>query len=106
MSKKKEAFVLSVTATVEEALAALRDGDLTQAQYLEWDTAARPFTIVIDGQSLILEPRENSSGSFGFGYYGKVNIKVGQEPVKFQASLSLTVEEVTPSVTRRVGFRF
>lgn len=117
MAKKKEAFVLSETATVEEALAALRDGNLTHAQYLEWDAArvrqlqgradgqrkdcpitlnqfltlARPITLMVDGQSITLEPREYSSGSFGFGYYGKVTTKIGEQQIKLQASISLVV---------------
>lgn len=46
---------------------------------------------VIDGQEILAEAREFSSGSFGYFTNGKVTIEVDGIPVKCQLSISLVV---------------
>jgi len=115
----KEGFVLKPDATMEEALGAVQDGSLSQAQFLEWDRArskkakrgggngnipktkcpltaeefianAKPITVDLQGTLVTFEPKVFSSGSFGWGFYGKMDIKVGNKPIKVQSSSSLT----------------
>ena len=52
---------------------------------------AKPITLDIGGQEIDLEPRQFSSGSFGYGFSGKVQTKVGKVAVKLQCSLNMTV---------------
>jgi hypothetical protein len=61
---------------------------LTRAQFLE---KAEPVKITINGQEIIADRREFSTGSFGWYYNGKVNISVDGKPLSVQIGLNLTV---------------
>src|SRR3990167_7353212 len=117
MSKsKKTGFVLSEKATMEDALAALKRGDLSQDQFMEWDKfrskstgrvsmkktgqqisqdeflkKAGSIVLEIQDQKVVLAPRQNSSGSLGWGSYGKMDLTVGDKSIKVQCSLNLVV---------------
>lgn len=45
----------------------------------------------VAGQEVIAEPREFSTGSFGWFYNGKLTVDVGGKKVKVQANCSFTV---------------
>jgi hypothetical protein len=47
--------------------------------------------VVINGQELIADKREFSTGSFGWYYNGKINIIVDGKPLSVQIGLNLTV---------------
>jgi hypothetical protein len=113
MAKKK---MLTPDMTVAEALALVKNNDVPMEAYEEWDAArmkklgarsttsadeqiskadflkdAKSVTMVVDGTSYTLEPKEFSTGSLGWGYHGKLGIKVGDKTVKVQGSVNLTV---------------
>jgi hypothetical protein len=52
---------------------------------------AEPVKVVINGQELIADKREFSTGSFGWYYNGKINISVDGKPLSIQVGLNLTV---------------
>lgn len=123
----KKGFVLGPNATVDEAIEALQNGDLTREQYAEWDRArmqrlkgkpskgggggnkttcplttkdflakATPINLEVDGQVVSLAPRQfgkdgDAERSFGWGYSGKIDKKVGDKSVKLQSSINLVV---------------
>jgi hypothetical protein len=52
--------------------------------------SAEAFALAGNGVQIMVEPREFSTGSFGFGGQGKVVIKVGGVAVPCQVSLNIT----------------
>jgi hypothetical protein len=52
---------------------------------------AEPVKIVINGQEIIADKREFSTGSFGWYYNGKITIPVDGKPLSIQIGLNLTV---------------
>lgn len=117
MAKKK---MLTATTTQEDALKLVASGDVPIEAYQEWDATrakskpayngnsecqitkgdfldkAGPLTVVVDGTKVSLEPREFSSGSFGWYYSGKLNIEVDGKPIKAQVGLNFTVVNSKP----------
>ncbi len=61
---------------------------VTRAQFLE---KAESVKLTINGQELIADKREFSTGSFGWYYNGKINILVDGKPLSVQVGLNLTV---------------
>jgi hypothetical protein len=61
---------------------------VTKTQFIE---KAEPVKVVINGQELIADKREFSTGSFGWYYNGKINIIVDGKPLSIQVGLNLTV---------------
>jgi len=61
---------------------------LSKTQFID---KAEPVKVVINGQELIADKREFSTGSFGWYYNGKVNIIVDGKPLSVQIGLNLTV---------------
>ena len=61
---------------------------LSKTQFID---KAEPVKIVINGQEIIADKREFSSGSFGWYYNGKINITVDGKPLSVQIGLNLTV---------------
>jgi hypothetical protein len=61
---------------------------VTRTQFLE---KAEPVKIVINGQELVADKREFSTGSFGWYYNGKVTIPVDGKSLSIQVGLNLTV---------------
>ena len=61
---------------------------VTRAQFAE---KAEPLKVVINGQELIAEVKEFSTGSFGWYLNGKTNIDVGGKLVTVQIGMNLTV---------------
>jgi hypothetical protein len=61
---------------------------VTRAQFKE---TAEPLKVVINGQELIAEPKEFSTGSFGWFLNGKVLVPVGGKNVSVQVGMNLTV---------------
>jgi hypothetical protein len=61
---------------------------VSRTQFLE---KAEPVKLVINGQELIADKREFSTGSFGWYYNGKVTISVDGKPLSIQVGLNLTV---------------
>ncbi len=52
---------------------------------------AKPIEIIIDGQKLLLTPKEFSTGSVGFGCNGKIVIGVVDlGPATYQLGINLT----------------
>jgi len=52
---------------------------------------AKPVEVIINGQPVVAEVKEFSTGSFGWHYGDKVTLKVGDTLVKVQVGLTLTV---------------
>ncbi|MFO0578021.1 MAG: hypothetical protein U1A78_28760 [Polyangia bacterium] len=61
---------------------------VTRTQFKE---TAEPLKVVINGQELIAEPKEFSTGSFGWFLNGKVLVPVGGKNVSVQVGMNLTV---------------
>jgi hypothetical protein len=61
---------------------------VTKTQFIE---KAEPVKVVINGQELIADKREFSTGSFGWYFNGKINIMVDGKPLSIQVGLNLTV---------------
>jgi hypothetical protein len=61
---------------------------VTRTQFLE---KAEPVKILINGQELVADKREFSTGSFGWYYNGKVTIPVDGKSLSIQVGLNLTV---------------
>jgi hypothetical protein len=61
---------------------------LSKTQFIE---KAEPVKVVINGQELLADKREFSTGSFGWYYNGKINITVDGKPLSIQVGLNLTV---------------
>jgi hypothetical protein len=54
-------------------------------------------TLRMGDTTLRLEPQEFSSGSYGWGYFGKLTADVNGVPVKFQASINIVVAGSKPA---------
>jgi hypothetical protein len=61
---------------------------LSKTQFID---KAEPVKVSINGQELIADKREFSTGSFGWYYNGKINITVDGKPLSVQIGLNLTV---------------
>ncbi len=61
---------------------------VTRTQFLE---KAEPVKVNINGQEIVADKREFSTGSFGWYYNGKINITVDGKPLSIQVGLNLTV---------------
>jgi hypothetical protein len=61
---------------------------VTRAQFLE---KAEPVKLVINGQELLADKKEFSTGSFGWYFNGKVNVTVDGKPLSVQVGMNLTV---------------
>lgn len=61
---------------------------VTRTQFNE---SAEPLKIVINGSELIAEPKEFSTGSFGWYLNGKVVVPVAGKNVSVQIGMNLTV---------------
>lgn len=61
---------------------------LTKTQFID---KAEAVKITINGQELIADKREFSTGSFGWYHNGKVVITVDGKPLSVQIGLNLTV---------------
>ena len=61
---------------------------LSRSQFLE---KAEAIKVVINGQELIADKREFSTGSFGWYHNGKININVDGKLLSVQVGLNLTV---------------
>ena len=51
---------------------------------------AKPITVSLNGQPVLLEVKEFSTGSLGYYANGKVTLDVGGTLVKFQVGFQLT----------------
>ncbi len=61
---------------------------VTRPQFLE---KAEAVKLVINGQEIVADKREFSTGSFGWYYNGKVSITVDGKPLSVQCGINLTV---------------
>jgi hypothetical protein len=61
---------------------------LSKTQFID---KAEPVKVVINGQELVADKREFSTGSFGWYYNGKINISVDGKLLSVQVGLNLTV---------------
>jgi hypothetical protein len=61
---------------------------VSKTQFIE---KAESVKVVINGQELIADKREFSTGSFGWYHNGKINITVDGKPLSIQVGLNLTV---------------
>jgi len=61
---------------------------VSRTEFLE---KAEPVKVIINGQELIADKREFSTGSFGWYYNGKINVTVDGKPLSVQLGLNLTV---------------
>ena len=52
---------------------------------------AEPIKLVINGQELVADKREFSTGSFGWFFNGKISVPVDGKPRSVQVCLNLTV---------------
>jgi hypothetical protein len=57
----------------------------------EFLAKAAPVAIKVNGQTVTLDPRTFSTGSFGWYFSGKVSIEIDGKPVAVQCGLNLTV---------------
>jgi hypothetical protein len=61
---------------------------LSKTQFIE---KAEPVKLVINGQELLADKKEFSTGSFGWYYNGKVNVMVDGKLLSVQVGMNLTV---------------
>ena len=61
---------------------------VSRTQFLE---NAESVKVTINGQEIIADKREFSTGSFGWYYNGKINIAVDGKTLSVQVGLNLTV---------------
>ena len=61
---------------------------VSRTQFLE---KAEAIKVVINGQELIADKREFSTGSFGWYYNGKISVTLDGKPLSIQVGLNLTV---------------
>jgi hypothetical protein len=61
---------------------------VSRTQFLE---KAEAIKVVINGQELIADKREFSTGSFGWYHNGKITITIDGKPLSIQVGLNLTV---------------
>ena len=61
---------------------------VSRTQFLE---KAEPVKVSINGQEIIADKREFSTGSFGWYYNGKISVTVDGKPLSIQVGLNLTV---------------
>jgi hypothetical protein len=61
---------------------------VSRAQFLE---KAESVKVTINGQEIVADKREFSTGSFGWYYNGKINISVDGKSLSVQVGLNLTV---------------
>ena len=61
---------------------------ISKTQFLE---KAEPVKITINGQELVADRREFSTGSFGWYHNGKISFTVEGKPLSVQIGLNLTV---------------
>jgi hypothetical protein len=61
---------------------------VTRTQFLE---KAEPVKVTINGQEIVADKREFSTGSFGWYYNGKISIPVDGKTLSVQVGLNLTV---------------
>lgn len=52
---------------------------------------AQPVSVVINGQELLAEVKEFSTGSFGWYLNGKTTIRIGDKAVPVQIGMNLTI---------------
>lgn len=57
----------------------------------EFRAGSKPIELRCNGQTLVAEVKEFSTGSFGWFYGGKVSVKIGEETVTVQVGLNMTV---------------
>ena len=61
---------------------------VSRTQFLE---KAEAVKLVVNGQEILADKREFSTGSFGWYYNGKITISVDGKPLSIQVGLNLTV---------------
>lgn len=61
---------------------------ISKSQFLE---KAEPVKVTINGQEMIADRREFSTGSFGWYINGKTTIQVDGKPLSVQIGMNLTV---------------
>jgi len=61
---------------------------ISKTQFLE---KAEPVKVTINGQEMIADRREFSTGSFGWYINGKTTIQVDGKPLSVQIGMNLTV---------------
>ena len=57
----------------------------------EFRKGAKPLCVNIDGRPLVADPKEFSTGSFGYYYGGKITVTIDGQPVTVQVGLNMTV---------------
>jgi hypothetical protein len=57
----------------------------------EFQAQAKGLEVSINGQSVLAQVKEFSTGSFGWHFGDKVTVKVGDKLVKVQVGLTMTV---------------
>jgi len=61
---------------------------VSKTQFLD---KAEPITVAINGQEMLADKREFSTGSFGWYINGKIVIQVDGKPLSVQVGMNLTV---------------
>lgn len=56
-----------------------------------FQTHATPLRVVINGMEIVANPKEFSTGSYGWHCGGKMNVFIGGQAVQVQIGLNLTV---------------
>ena len=64
------------------------DCPVTRAEFLR---DAKPVEVIINGVPMTAEVKEFSTGSLGWYLNGKASIKVGDQAVKVQIGMNLTI---------------
>ena len=57
----------------------------------EFKTKAKPVSVSVEGVPLTAEPKEFSTGSFGWYLSGKATVVVDGKPVQVQVGANLTI---------------
>ena len=60
----------------------------------DFRAGAKPLTITINGQPMVAQPKEFSTGSLGWFLGDKVNVMMGDVPVKVQLGINVGSKEL------------
>jgi hypothetical protein len=87
---------VSTTVTLKRSCHMAAPKSKSPVSQSEFARDAKPLKLEINGQTLEIDTKEFSTGSFGWYYSGKLTIQVGDKRVPVQVGLNFTVVGSTP----------
>jgi hypothetical protein len=87
----REGKIISAPEPVTQVAGTPATKRVSPLSLTEFMSKAQALPATIGTQSIALDPKQFSTGSFGYGFNGKVTIMVDGKPVTCQLGLNLTV---------------